>query len=215
MRCLNRRCARGNMPAMSSTSLLALRLRRSAFALALVLALAPLAASLGSTGCKAPEKKESGTTGSIASGASIPTPSVVPPSSAGLAVRASASAAAAAMVDGAKLLAVFPPVGLDGATAKTERPTKEGFAEVVYKKGDAEVATVTITDTSAVPAVRDDYKDAKEKVGDSPLKTSGNYKSAMLVADRFQVQIQSQRLKAPQRQAWLEKVDVAALGKLR
>jgi len=38
-----------------------------------------------------------------------------------------------------------------------------------------------------------------KRVPESPLKTSGNYKSAMLVANRFQVQIQSQRLKPPQR----------------
>src|SRR5688572_23369668 len=114
--------------------------------------------------CKGADKTQSGAPAPSAT----PAATVVAVSDAGLAARASASAAAATMADGSKLLAVFPPTGLDGATSKVERPTKEGFAEVVYKKGADDVATITITDTTAVPAVRDDYKGAKENVAGSP-----------------------------------------------
>lgn len=125
-----------------------------------------------------------------------------------------ASAAVAKMVDGARFVPVFAPAEVFGATERQDRPTKQGFAEAAYKKGKDDLATVTITDTTGVPGVRDDYKDPRETVAGFPLKTSGYTKSAILVADRFQIQIQSQRIKAPERKALFEKMDLEALQAL-
>ena len=131
----------------------------------------------------------------------------------------SASAAArealAKAVDGASFKPFFPAPGLDGTTEKVERTPKGGMMEVVYKKGKDEVATLVITDTTTDPRVRDDYKGASEKVAGHPLKTSGYAKSAVLVADRYQVQITSPRVKAEGRKAWLEKVDLKGLAALK
>ena len=74
--------------------------------------------------------------------------------------------------------------------------------------------SIVISDTQATPAVRDDYKDATDKVATYPLKTSGNYKTAILVANRYQVAATSQKLKPEDRKKWLEKVDLAGLAKL-
>jgi hypothetical protein len=118
------------------------------------------------------------------------------------------------MVDGARLAPFLLAAAAVDATERVERPSKEGFAEAVYRKGKDDLATITITDTAAVPAVRDDYKDSKETAGGFPLKTSGYAKSAVL-AGPFQVQVQSQRLKAPDRKAWLEKMDLKGLAAVK
>lgn len=128
---------------------------------------------------------------------------------------AAAAAAVARMVDGQKLSPFLLSASAAGATERVDRPAKEGFAEAVYKKGKDDLATVTITDTAGVPAVRDDYQGLKETAAGYPLKTSGYTKSAVLVADRFQVQVLSPRLKAPERKAWLEKMDLKALGAVK
>jgi hypothetical protein len=117
-------------------------------------------------------------------------------------------------VDGAAFAAFFPDKGMDETTDKIVRPSKGAMAEVVYKKGKDEVITLVISDTATTPAVRDDYKDATEKVGAYPLKTSGYFKSAILVANRFQVAATSQKLKPDARKKWLEKVDLAGLAKV-
>lgn len=129
---------------------------------------------------------------------------------------AAAAEATAKMVDGAKLAPLLPAFSaVTGATERVERPAKAGFAEAVYKKGKDDLATITITDTTGVAGVADDYKDSKETAAGFPLKTSGYTKSAILVASRFQVQIQSPRLKAPERKGILEKMDLKALAALK
>jgi hypothetical protein len=129
--------------------------------------------------------------------------------------QAAASAAVAKMVDGERFKPFFPAAGMDGATEKAERPPKEGMMEVAYKNGKDDVAVMVITDTAGEPRVRGDYAGTKDTAGGFPLKTSGYFKSAILVADRYQVQLTSQRLKADQRKAWLEKVDLAGLKALK
>jgi hypothetical protein len=157
--------------------------------------------------------------GSTASGPAAPGPTSSGTRGTAPAPASSASAAArealAKAVDGAAFKPFFPAAGLDGTTDKVERAPKGGVMEVVYKKGKDEVATVVISDTTTDPRVRDDYKGAAEKVAGYPLKTSGYAKSAVLVADRYQVQIASQRVKADGRKAWLEKVDLKGLAALK
>ncbi|HEU4411928.1 MAG TPA: hypothetical protein VFS43_42195 [Polyangiaceae bacterium] len=138
-----------------------------------------------------------------------------PAGSASSAASAAARDALARAVDGAAFKPFFPAPGLDGTTEKVERAPKGGVMEVVYKKGKDEVATLVISDTATDPRVRDDYQGATERVGGHPLKTSGYFKSALLVADRYQVQITSPRVKAEGRKAWLEKVDLKGLAALK
>lgn len=144
----------------------------------------------------------------VATSAPRPSASAAPTSTAS----AAAAAAVAKMVSGEKLAPALLPAAAVGATDRVDRPAKEGFVEAVYKKGKDDLATVTITDTAGVPAVRDDYRGSKETAAGYPLKTSGYTKTAVLVADRFQIQIQSPRLKAPERKAWIEKMDLKALS---
>ena len=126
----------------------------------------------------------------------------------------SASAIVAQATDGAAFAPFFPAPGEGGTTGKVVRTPKQGSAEVIYKKGSDEYATLLISDTSAAPAVRDDYKSSTDKVDGYPLKTSGGNKSAVLVADRFEVTVSSARLKPDERKVWLHQVDLAGLAKL-
>lgn len=126
--------------------------------------------------------------------------------------QAAASAAVATLADGGKLAAFLPAPGLDGTTDKSVRPAKPGVAEATYKDAKGDVVTLTISDTSAVPAARDAYKGAADKIDQWPLKTSGYAKSSVLVGDRFEVTASGPRLKPEQRKAWLAKVDLAGLA---
>jgi hypothetical protein len=135
-----------------------------------------------------------------------------PSASAASTAQAAAAAAVGDLVDGAKLQAFLPTPGLDGTTDRSVRPAKPGVAEATYKNAKGDVVTLTISDTAAVPAARDAYKAATEKVDPWPLKTSGYGKSSVLVGDRFEVTAAGPGLKPEQRKAWLAKVDLAGLA---
>ena len=167
-----------------------------------------LALALSLFGCKERKPETTNAWDPPASGSAKP--STTPSSTA----QAAASAILASAADGAAFAPFFPAAGDDGTTDKVNRAPKQGSAEVLYKKGNYEVVTILISDTAAAPAVRDDYKSATEKAGGYPLKTSGQNKSAALVADRFEVTVSSPRLKPEQRKVWIEKVDLKGLAKL-
>lgn len=148
-----------------------------------------------------PATTASATTSPTGSGAR-PTPSTPAPS------------VTAGQTDGKDFLPFFPDKGMDETTEKIVRATKAGMAEVAYKKGKDDVITVVVIDTQATPAMRNDFKGATEKVSGYPLKTSGYFKSAILVGDRYQVSAMAQKLKPEARNKWLEKMDLAGLAKV-
>jgi hypothetical protein len=161
------------------------------------------AGAAGSPAANKPAASGASTAASTAAAASSAAPSTPPPSAAG------------GQVDGQVFLPFFPDKGMDDTTDKIVKPTKAGMAEVTYKKGKDDVITIVVNDTQATPAIRDDYKSATDKLGAYPLKTSGYFKSAILVGDRFQVSATSQKLKADARKKWLEKMDLAGLAKAK
>jgi hypothetical protein len=119
------------------------------------------------------------------------------------------------VVDGDRFMPIFATAAGAEASERVDRQPKVGYAEVVYRRGKYELATVTILDTMGVPGVRERFEDAKETAAGFPLKTSGFTKSTVLVGDRFQVQVQSQRLEAAERKTLLEKMDLKALQTLK
>lgn len=175
-------------------------------------AVAPVLLAISLTAC---DRGSAAKPHATAQSAHAATASAAPTAAPKTTAQAAATAAVAKMVDGAKFKPFFPAVGMDGTTDKAERPPKEGMMEIAYKKGKDAVAVIVVTDTAGEPRVKDDYAGAKDTAGGYPLKTSGYFKSAILVADRYQVQITSQRLKADQRKAWLEKMDLKGLAALK
>lgn len=94
---------------------------------------------------------------------------------------------------------------------------KKGFAQAKLKKDGSEVATLTISDTANNPDAREKFQQSSKTLAGHPVAQVGNQGTALLVADRFQVQVRSKDASFSQadREAWLQKFDLAGLSRLR
>lgn len=121
-----------------------------------------------------------------------------------------------AAVEGKKLNAFFPPEEFE-AMKRTFTVEKDGFVEATLKDAKGtEVAKLAITDSSATNEdAKAKYAAATEKVGAWPLTTTGKNKSSVLVADRYQISIMSQKLAAAERKSLFERFDLAGLATLK
>jgi len=116
---------------------------------------------------------------------------------------------------GAKLNSVFPAA--EGEYKLTFTQEKQGFAEAALAKGAAKVATLTVSDTEATPSARDKFKTSTKKLGNYPVAANGSMGTALLVANRYQVQVRSlaPAFTAEERTAWLEKFNLAKLAEIK
>jgi hypothetical protein len=96
---------------------------------------------------------------------------------------------------------------------------KKGQAQAELKKGGKAVAQLAIFDTVSEPNVAEEYQDAKEKLNDKyPMIAKGKLGTAVLVGDRFQVQIRTlpgSNFEEAERKEWLGKFDLAGLATLQ
>ena len=94
---------------------------------------------------------------------------------------------------------------------------KAGFAQAKLVKKGEDVATLSVFDTVSNPEALDKFKATEERFGDYPIAEVGSSGSAVLVADRFQVQIRSQDANFSRfdREDWLKKFDLANLARLQ
>lgn len=125
-------------------------------------------------------------------------------------------AAPPAAIEGKKLNAFFPPDEFDGKK-RTFTVEKDGFVEATLKddKG-TELAKLAITDSSATHEdAKSKYAAATEKVQTWPLTTTGKNKSSILVADRYQISIMSQKLTAEERKPLFDRFDLSGLAALK
>lgn len=113
---------------------------------------------------------------------------------------------------GASLNAAFPKSNGDFVVRFTQE--KDGFSQAELLKGPVKMATLSVSDTAANPSARDKFKTAAKKVAGHPAAAVGAQGTALLVADRYQVQVRSlvQTFSASDREAWLEKFNLAALN---
>ena len=107
------------------------------------------------------------------------------------------------------------PKSADGYTVRVTQQ-KDGFALAELIKGGKRVATLSISDTAANPAARDKFKASNRQVGGFPAAGVGALGTAVLVANRYQVQVRSSvpAFTAGDRQAWLEKFHLDELATL-
>ncbi len=92
---------------------------------------------------------------------------------------------------------------------------KQGFAEAKLEDASGkEVATLSIFDTISNPEAADKYKQAAEKLQEYPMVAVGDNGTALLIANRLQVQVRSKdaTFDANARQAWLQKFDLKGLS---
>ncbi len=94
---------------------------------------------------------------------------------------------------------------------------KQGFAEYKLNQGGSTVAMLSINDTVSNPEAAAKYATSSRQVAGYPAVDVGNSQTAVLVAGRFQVKVQSRSESFTQgdRDAWLEKFDLAGLAQLQ
>jgi hypothetical protein len=117
-------------------------------------------------------------------------------------------------IAGGEFNKMFPKADGDFDVVYTQE--KPGYAQAMLKKGGNEVATLSITDTISSPDTPADYKDAPGQLQNYPMIDKGEYGTAVLVGDRFQVQVRSKdaNFAKSDRQDWLGKFDLANLERL-
>jgi hypothetical protein len=111
----------------------------------------------------------------------------------------------------------FFPAGSAGY-ARVFSQEKKGFAEAKLNKGGKNVAVLSISDTSSLPAAAKKYEKSTTKLGSYPLLDEAPLKSTgVLVNNRFQVKVASRdpSFTATDRKAWLEKFNLDGLSKLK
>ncbi len=93
---------------------------------------------------------------------------------------------------------------------------KQGFAQASLQQDSKELAVLSVMDTRSNPAARDKYSNAAESIAGYPLVEAGERTHALLVADRFQVQIQSvdPAFGASSRRDWLVKFNLAGIAEI-
>ncbi len=107
----------------------------------------------------------------------------------------------------------FFPKSADNASV-TYMQEKQGQAIAELAIDGKTVATLSIFDTVSNPDAAAEYKGVTTKIGEWPLRDVGAMGSAVLVADRFQVQVRSSdaNFSKEDREVWLSKFDLANLA---
>jgi hypothetical protein len=114
-------------------------------------------------------------------------------------------------VPGSALNKFFPTSG-DGAKV-TYTQEKKGFAQAELEIDGKEVATLSISDTANNPEALDKFEGADRKLDGYPVADVGSKGTAVLVADRFQVQVRSVDADFD-RESWLREFDLSGLSAL-
>lgn len=92
---------------------------------------------------------------------------------------------------------------------------KQGFAEAKLEDASGkELATLSIFDTVSNPEAAAKYQQTTEKLQEYPMVTVGENGTAILIANRLQVQVRSKdaAFDANARQEWLQKFDLKGLS---
>jgi hypothetical protein len=106
----------------------------------------------------------------------------------------------------------FPESGKGVKVTYTQE--KKGFAEAKLELDGKEVATLSISDTVNNPSALEKFESSDDKLDSYPLATVGSKGTAILVADRFQVQVRSEDASFD-RESWLSEFDLDGLGGLK
>ncbi len=125
-----------------------------------------------------------------------------------------AAAVADTAVSGGSLNQYFPQPAEDYDLVYAQEKT--GFAQAKLKQAGTEVAVLSIADIRNNPDAAQKYADSAETLGGYPLAAQGNTGTGVLVADRFQVKVQSraESFTEGDRQAWLEQFNLDGLAAL-
>jgi hypothetical protein len=98
----------------------------------------------------------------------------------------------------------------------TYKQEKQGTAIASLKKDGKEVAMLTVFDTVSEPDLAKEYKEATQALAGFPLVAKGAKGTAVLVANRFQVQVRSSdnSFTEDDRKEWIKKFDLDGIANL-
>ncbi|MEG4319352.1 MULTISPECIES: hypothetical protein [unclassified Microcoleus] len=118
-------------------------------------------------------------------------------------------------VAGGKLNKYFPSAG-DGFD-RVFAQEKSGFAEAKLNKGGKNVAVLSINDIAGNPSAGDKFQQSTKQIGGYPAINQGASITAVLVANRYQVKVQSRdpSFSASDREAWLSKFNFGGLARVK
>ncbi|MBE9183582.1 hypothetical protein IQ270_02285 [Microcoleus sp. LEGE 07076] len=118
-------------------------------------------------------------------------------------------------VAGGKLNKYFPSSG--GGFDRVFAQEKSGFAEAKLNKGGKNVAMLSINDIAGNPSAGAKFKQSTKKIGGYPAVSQGANITAVLVANRYQVKVQSRdpSFSASDREAWLSKFNLGGLASVK
>lgn len=108
----------------------------------------------------------------------------------------------------------FPESDGDFSVVYTQE--KSGFAEAVLKENGEDVATLAVSDTVNNPSALDKYGESSQAIGGYPAAAVGDNGTAILVADRLQVQVRSvsDAFSEGDRESWIQAFDLDGLAQL-
>ncbi|QDU30490.1 hypothetical protein ETAA8_56300 [Anatilimnocola aggregata] len=94
---------------------------------------------------------------------------------------------------------------------------KTGFAQASLQKSGRELAVLSVSDTTNNVEAAAKFKESTKSLGGMPIVEIGEQATAVLVADRFQVQVRSMdpEIGPAERQAWIEKFNLQAIGRIQ
>jgi hypothetical protein len=118
-------------------------------------------------------------------------------------------------VAGGKLNKYFPASG--GGFDRVFAQEKSGFAEAKLNKGGKNVAVLSINDIAGNPSAGAKFQNSTKKISGYPAVNQGANITAVLVANRYQVKVQSRdpSFTASDREAWLSKFNLSGLASVK
>jgi hypothetical protein len=118
-------------------------------------------------------------------------------------------------VDGSSFNKFFPKTEGNFEVVFTQE--KDGFAQAKLKKDGKEVATLTVSDVVKNAEAVTDYAASSKQLGGFPAVAKGNLGTAVLVANRFQVQVRSKdkTFGEADREQWLQKFDLNTIARIK
>ncbi|ESA32337.1 hypothetical protein N836_27490 [Leptolyngbya sp. Heron Island J] len=118
-----------------------------------------------------------------------------------------------AVINGGEFNKFFPTA--DGYE-RVYTQEKDGFAEAKIKQDGNTLAMVSVSDTTSNPSAAAKYENSDRTLSGYPVVEVGSTATSLLVADRLQVKVLSRdpAFTPTDREAWLEKFDLAGLAQL-
>lgn len=120
------------------------------------------------------------------------------------------------VVEGGALNTYFPKPQGDFDIIFTQE--KDGFAQAVLKEKNEQVATFSVADMANNPDVLKEYaKPTTPKFENYPMSTKRSKAEVILVGDKYQVSVQSDRdsFTKEMRQTWLKRFNLSGLATLK